>query len=149
MNHDQIVHQEIQRSLMERQREGLAAMIALHGGLEDWFAECRARKAADPEHQMAWSVLRFLRLRGDAGPLAGRAVDRARLATDPALHAYWQSVAQGGPEAWTEERLRVKAVEEHALQSGDPKERMLGLDVNAVKSLLPTYRAWGRMLLDA
>lgn len=98
---------------------------------------------------MARSILRFLRLGGDPGPLAARAVDRARLATDPALNAFWQSVAQCGQEAWTEERLRVRAVEEEALQSADPEGRMMGLDVNAVRSLLPTYRAWGRMLLDA
>lgn len=149
MDHDQIVHNEIKLALMERRQQDLAAMVALHGGLDGWFAECRARKANDPGYQMARSILRFLRSGGDPGPLAGKAVDRARLATDPALNAFWQSVAQGGPEAWTEERLRIKAVEEEALQSADPEERMLGLDVNAVRSLLPIYRVWGRMLLDA
>jgi len=149
MNHDQVVREDIRRALIERQLEETMTLVALHGGLNGWFAECHARQAADPGHKMAWSILRFLRLGGDPGPLAGKAIDRARLATDPALNAYWQSVAQSGREAWTEERMRVRAVEEEALCSPEPEERMLALDANAVKSLLPTYRAWGQMLLDA
>lgn len=45
MNHDQIVHNEIRLAIMERRQKELAAMVALHGGLDGWFAECRARKA--------------------------------------------------------------------------------------------------------
>ena len=87
MDHDQIVHNEIKHALLVRWQQELAAMVALHGGLDGWFAECRARKANDPGYQMARSILRFLRSGGDPGPLAGKAVDRARLANDPALNA--------------------------------------------------------------
>ena len=58
-------------------------------------------------------------------------------------------MAQAGPDGWREERQRVRTTERQACETADPRARLLMLDVHAVKSLLPTYRAWGRMLLDA
>ena len=75
--------------------------------------------------------------------------DRPLLSADPAVEAFWKSVAATGPEAWQEEKLRVKRVEEAALDSDDPEVRLLALDAYAVRSLMDTYRAWGQMLLDA
>jgi hypothetical protein len=33
--------------------------------------------------------------------------------------------------------------------SADPNDRRLILDVYAVRSLIPAYRAWGQMLLES
>jgi len=57
--------------------------------------------------------------------------DRARLLEDRALAAYWLSVTQAGDEGWAEER------------------RVLSMTSAGVARLLPTWRAWGQMLINA
>lgn len=140
---------EMRAALHERQQQGLRKLIGFHGGLERWFAACRARRGADADYQLARIIARLLRTGGDPGPLRLSSGDRDRLAADPALDGFWRSVAEAGPDGWREERQRVRATERQAREVADPQARLLMLDVHAVKSLLPTYRAWGRMLLDA
>lgn len=149
MNDGQAMFEEMQSVLRERQQQGFQALIDLYGGLDGWHDACRARRAADPDYQLARIIVRLLRAGGDPGLLRCRPGDRDRLADDPELEAFWQSVAQAGPDGWREERQRVRATERQASETADPRTRSLMLDVHAVKSLLPTYRAWGRMLLDA
>jgi hypothetical protein len=57
--------------------------------------------------------------------------DRARLLADRPLAAYWFSVTQAGDEGWAEER------------------RVLSMTSAGVARLLPTWRAWGQMLIEA
>ena len=149
MDHDRIVHDEIRRAMSERRQQEAAAKQALYGGQEGWFAECSRRKAADGDYQLARVIVRLIRKGGEAGSLRCRVADRPLLSADPAVEAFWKSVAAAGPEAWQEEKRRVKRVEEMALDSDDLDVRLLALDAYAVRSLMDTYRAWGQMLLDA
>lgn len=149
MNDGQAMLEEMQTALRERQQQEFQALIDLYGGLDGWHDACRARRAADPDYRLARIIVRLLRAGGDRGPLRCRPGDRDRLGDDPELEAFWQSVAHAGPDGWREERQRVMAAERQASASDGPGTRLLMLDIHAVKSLLPIYRAWGRMLLDA
>lgn len=72
-------------------------------------------------------------------------VDRAILAADRPLAAYFSSVAEAGPEAWREERTRI-AERNRPLP---PEHRGDPLTVGSIAAMLPTWRAWGQVLLDA
>ena len=147
--HTQAVLSDIHRTLTKRRQQETLAIMAFFGGQQGWFDACRRRNFADQERQLARVLVRLLRAAADAGPLRCRDADMRRLEADPQVLAFWRSVAASGPDGWREERRRVKEVENEAVRSPDPVERLLALDVNAVRSLLPTYRAWGRMLMGA
>lgn len=69
------------------------------------------------------------------------------MAKEPALMAFWQSVASAGDDGWQEERRRVLGVQRRAMQAASAADRKLMFDLYAVQSLVPLYRAWGQMLL--
>lgn len=147
--HTQVVLDDIRQALVERRRLETRAVMEFHGGQQGWFDACRRRNFGDPDRQLARVVVRLLRAAGDPGPLRCHPADLLRLTTDAPLTAFWKSVSAAGRDGWREERQRVKAVASEAAASGDRGERLLALDVNAVMSLMPTYRTWGRMLLGA
>ena len=60
-----------------------------------------------------------------------RPSDRARLMSSRPVAAYWLSVASAGEAGWAEE------------------QRVLRLTSAGVAALLPEWRAWGQMLVDA
>lgn len=62
---------------------------------------------------------------------------RNLLLADKALGAYFASVVEA--DGWNEERVRVGTCQE----AGDP------MNVRAIAAMLPTWRHWGRMLMDA
>lgn len=68
-----------------------------------------------------------------------------RLAADKPLAAYFASVAAAGPDGWAEEmdRMRDRLTGLPPEQRGDP------MNVNAIAAMLPTWRAWGQVVLDA
>lgn len=76
------------------------------------------------------------------------------LARDVELTAFLHSCAEAGPNAWAEEvdrarnRRAVMAIEQGDIgpdaAPGSPE-----LSLVAIGDLLPVWRAWGRMLLDA
>lgn len=75
--------------------------------------------------------------------------DRALLFSDHPLAAYWLSVSHGGEPAWDEELARLRRAKAAIVQEL-PSELRLGMsDTGAVKGLMPLYRQWGAMLLDA
>jgi hypothetical protein len=78
-----------------------------------------------------------------------RELDRERLLADRALAAFWLSVVQAGDDGWREERKRIFDRQQEALRSIDPVERLNALELDAIKSLLPVWRAWGQVLIDA
>lgn len=139
---DRAMKVEIETELARRDQQAFATLVRLHGGMEGWHRACTARHRADPEHQMAKVVWRLL---GTHGRLS--AADRQRLEADVPLAAYWQSVTDAGEAGWREERDRLREVERQAAQKEMP-ERLKMLNVYAVKSMLPTWRAWGRLIME-
>ena len=136
------MRRELEDAAIDHLREQQAAVIALHGGLDAWHAACRRRRAADPDHRLARVVLRLIR----NGHLMN-GFDEARLRADRQLSAYFQSVAEAGPIAWMEERRRIRQVLRDATeQTHDYGDRYPALDIEAVKELMPTWRAWGQIL---
>ncbi len=139
---------DIKRTLRERQQAAAVANEVFYGGQQAWFDACRTRNALDPDHRIVRVIARLLRAAGDAVPHVLRRQDQELLDADPAVSAFWHSVAQAGPDGWREERQRLKTVQTQACSSAAPQERLMTLDTNAVKSLLGAYRLWGQMLID-
>ena len=76
--------------------------------------------------------------------------DEARLRADPQLWAYFQSAAEAGPTAWMEERRRIRQVlHDAAEQAHDYGDRYPVLDIEAVKKLMPTWRAWDSVIIES
>lgn len=73
---------------------------------------------------------------------------------DDELTAYFRSVAVAGRDAWADEVARIRRLQ---YQRRRRQERELGRRIEgsaelctaAITELLPTWRAWGRMLIDA
>lgn len=71
----------------------------------------------------------------------------AVLDQDPALSSFFRSVNEAGEDAWNEERMRIGRRFAQRTE-GLPAEirRDMSKD-GAVKSLLPTWRDWGNLLI--
>jgi len=70
---------------------------------------------------------------------------REMLVADRPLAVYFAAVIEGGEEAWRQERVLMgrrllRMPKEHR---GDP------MSLGALQAMLPTWRAWGQMLIDA
>lgn len=70
---------------------------------------------------------------------------REILVADRPLAVYFAAVIDGGEEAWRQERLMMgrrllRLPREHR---GDP------MSLGAIEFMLPTWRQWGQMLIDA
>lgn len=75
--------------------------------------------------------------------------ERALLFSDRPLAAYWLSVSRGGQEAWDEELARLRRTKA-GIVKGLPLEHRLGVsNTGSIELLIPLYRQWGTMLLDA
>lgn len=74
---------------------------------------------------------------------------RALLFSDLPLAAYWMSVARGGRDGWDEEGTRIRRTKARQTQNMAPELRRDVSDLGAIRSLLPLYRSWGRVLLEA
>ncbi len=148
MNDGQAMLNEIQQALREREQQAVQGLIDLHGGTDGWFAECRARRRVDPDFRLALVIVRILHRGGTGETLRLLPGERRHFDADPAVSKYWMSVATSGTDGWREERARVREVGRVAAASPDSTDRLLMLDVWAVRSLMQTYRAWGQMLID-
>jgi hypothetical protein len=71
-------------------------------------------------------------------------VDRAILAADKPLAAYFISVAEAGPDAWQEERARIAERNHHL----PPERRGDPLSIGSITAMLPIWRAWGRVIIQ-
>lgn len=71
-------------------------------------------------------------------------VDRAILAADRPLAAYFFSVAEAGSEAWRDERARIAERNRHLR----PEHRGDPLSIGSIAAMLPTWRAWGLILSE-
>ncbi len=65
-----------------------------------------------------------------------------RLAADRPLAAYFASVAEA--DGWAEERIRMAA----KLKDTPPEERGDPMNIYDIHAMLPTWRAWGRVIID-
>lgn len=148
MSDDQINLNECLDALAKRTQEAFQAKLRLYGGQERWFEACHARNATDSDYAYARAIVRLMR-RGDDPVAETMRRHWHTLSQDPDLHAYWQSVAGAGQDGWREERKRIRAVQTEAYRSDEPIKRYLSLDLPATKSLLATYRQWGRVLLSS
>lgn len=125
-------------------RQQVAEIEAAHGSVEAWRDGHSPRLSADRELKLA----RIIALMMEVAPGRPRGVIRHQkhrdmLLADTALAVYWASVVLGGEAAWDEERQRNR---DYQRQSGDWKCRVSPAYV--IRDLLPTYRAWGRMLIE-
>jgi len=106
-------------------------IIAKYGSESAFLAACRRRKAADTERPLVRAIMMLMK---DApGRSRGKLRDpeRAKMLLDRSLSAFWSSVSAAGDSGWNEERARI------AQRQGD------------VRALLPLWRAWGQVLIDA
>jgi hypothetical protein len=106
-------------------------ILAEYDSVDAWLDHCRAQRRADnADRALARAIVALMRdapgrQRGTLFP-----ADRDRILANPEVAAYFASVAASGDEAWNETR------------------RAAG-DVSSVKALLPTWRQWGAVLLEA
>ncbi len=124
-------------------------ILAEWGSHEVWQAECRRRRGADDDRRMARLIMMLMS--NGAGRPQGtlRPPERSRLLLDRPLAAFWFSVVGAGDDGFAEERRRIRDRQRQAMRAVEPDERMAAIEAEAIKSLMATYRAWGRALIDA
>lgn len=115
--------------------------------MEAWRQDQRDRRLAE-------AVRRLLRSNRAKAPgwCPQKVIDT--IGEDRELTAYFRSVAVEGEDAWQEEVQRLRR---HQARRRRWLERRTGyriegtaeLSVIAITDLLPTWREWGRMLIDA
>jgi hypothetical protein len=104
-------------------------ILLQYGNVDAWHAACNVRRAADTERPLVRAITRLLADSPSKPRGALRTPQRENLLADKQLAAYWVSVAGAGDEGWYEERARIAQSD--------------------IRTLLPMWRAWGQVLLDA
>jgi len=105
-------------------------VIAEHGSIDAFLAGCRERRSADAEMRMARVVIALMREAPGKPRGTLRPPERGKLLADRPLAAFFSSVAAAGDDGWRE-------------------TNPIAADCYAIKALLPTWRQWGRVLLEA
>lgn len=116
-------------------------------------AAFRTWREEQRDRELARAVRSLLREHyGKAPGWCTRAV-REVVETDEELTAYLRSVAVEGDDAWEEEVERVRRQQMRrwraARREGRKSQAAPGPSVMAILDLLPTWREWGRLLIDA
>lgn len=106
------------------------SILAEYGTVDAWLDHCRQRRRSDGDRSLARIITILMcdapgRPRGTLFP-----ADRAWLLSDKLVAAYFASVAASGDTGWEETQRAAR-------------------DVYAAKALLPTWRQWGAILLEA
>ena len=65
---------------------------------------------------------------------------------DAPLAVYFISVAKH--DGWSEERRRISEIQRKAIKAEKSSERLLAYEHEAIYALLPTYRYFGKLLID-
>ncbi len=113
----------------------------------DWREEQR-------ERELARAVRSLLHEHhGKAPGWCSRAV-RDVIEMDPELTAYLRAVAVAGEDAWSDEVERVRKRQMGRYQAwrrrtGGKAPAASGLSILTIMDLLPNWRSWGRMLIEA
>ena len=115
---------------------------------EAWRQEQRDRRLA----RAVRDLLRSNRLK-EPGWCRRKTIDTIE-EEDDELTAYFRSVAVAGRDAWADEVARIRRLQHQRRrrQERELERRIEGsaeLCTGAITELLPTWRAWGRMLIDA
>lgn len=94
------VLRDIQRALVERQQQGAMAREALYGGQGAYFDAFRRARSANQGHQMARIIVRSLRAGKEPADLRCHPTHLKMHGRDPAILAFWRSVAAAGKDGW-------------------------------------------------
>lgn len=162
MTSDAIMANSVFREAIRQGREQAAQweaeclwpdIIAEHGSVEAWLADCRQRRRADGERRMARLIMMLMT--DGAGRPQGtlRPPERSRMLANRPLAAFWFSVISAtGDDGFAEERRRIRDRQRQAMRAVEPEgrmEAMEAMEAEAIKALMPTYRVWGKALIDA
>ncbi len=133
---------------LQKAQDDIHAVVKSFGGQQAWFDACRRWRQSDWDYGTASTLVRLIR-RNHTRRCTNSPREWAKLGSDRPVQAYWLSVADAGDEGWREERRRIREIERAAAEFSDLRRVKLMLDVWAVRSLLPLYRSWGQMLIEA
>ncbi|CAO3455478.1 hypothetical protein [Azospirillum argentinense] len=104
------------------------------------------------DRELARAVRSLLRQHFGKEPGWCTAAVREVIETDEELTAYLRSVAVEGDDAWEQEVERVRRQQMRrwraARREGRNHQAAPGPSLIAIMDLLPTWREWGRMLID-
>jgi len=150
---DPVVQQAIADGQAEIARQALEAELhdgaAEHGSVDAYLEHIRLQRQLDGDRRLASAVASLLRGGGAKAVGTLHPAQKRRLLRDRELAAYWVSVARAGDAGWAEERTRVRQHQHRALRSSEPEKRLGAFEREAIRRLVPQWRAWGRLLLEA
>lgn len=101
------------------------------GSVEGWLEHCRWKRKEDPDRKLV-RIIESLMRNSTSKPRGQLQWSgwRETLLADMPLATYFLSVSQTGLDAWNDERVRIRSA-------------------GSIRKMLPVWRAWGQMLLDA
>jgi len=118
-----------------------------HRAIEEQLRQNREyeeNRHLEPDYRLAEAIDAVF-IRGQKTAVHIRELQRHR-----DICAFWASVKAGGHSAIEEERKRIRDAKTAMRRSDIPLIRHQSKDqCRVVQTLLPTYRAWGIMLIDA
>ena len=134
---------------MIRQHEyecDLQIAIAEFGSIEAWRAHLNLIRRLDPDRKIAKAVesLIYNGHYSPHGTLSPR--KKALILKDAPLAVYFISVAKN--DGWSEERRRISEIQRKAIRAEKSSDRLLAYEHEAIYCLLPTYRYFGKLLID-
>ena len=122
------------------------AGIEQFGSDEAWRNHLNKKRVSDIDRKLARIITGILkRSRSSIDGSRGFPNDKFIL-RDIELSNFFCSVAAS--DGWLEERERVEAIQRAAAEKIYSHERILVLECEAIYSLIPQYRGWGRYLMD-
>lgn len=140
----------------QKKKVDMGAMKSIYGSYHAWQISQHQIMKKKPERLFLKTVRTMLKTKSLK---KGVRMNQSRLDLlygDLELMAYFQSVDRNGEDCWKDEEARVRK----AMQQRNPKkevpEHKIGstgfdgaenLSLECIKDLLPTWRAWGRLLL--
>ncbi|MEI7607541.1 MAG: hypothetical protein WCJ64_09160 [Rhodospirillaceae bacterium] len=134
---------------MIRQHEyecDLQIAISEFGSVEAWRDHLNLTRRLDPDRKIAKAIesLIYNGHYSPQGTLSPR--KKALILKDKNLAVYFISVARH--DGWSEERRRISEVQKMAVRAEKTSDRLLAFEHEAIYYLLPTYRYFGKLLID-
>ena len=134
---------------MIRQHEyecDLQIAISEFGSIEAWRDHLNLVRRLDPDRKIAKAVesLIYNGHYSPHGTLSPR--KKALILKDAPLAVYFISVAKN--DGWSEERRRISEIQRKAIRAEKSSDRLLAYEHEAIYCLLPTYRYFGKLLID-
>lgn len=111
-----------------------------------WIADQREERAADRDRQLSRVILRLtMSMPNKPRGTLLHEIDRVRLAGDPPLAAFWQSLDDDG---WREELARIRDRQRGGARTLSD-QRGISTEMYAIEGLLAFWRHWGAILIHA